>query len=93
MSFKDIFGSFDLDWLTDDALIFIWVTNAMGTRVSIKMAELGWQEKEQLVWNKYDQNNKPLFRAGQYMRHVNEKCYMFKRAIPIRPLEKFYHEQ
>jgi N6-adenosine-specific RNA methylase IME4 len=27
------------------------------------------------------------------MRHVNEKCYMFKRAIPIRPLEKFFHEQ
>jgi hypothetical protein len=42
MTLKDIFGSFDLDWLTDDALIFIWVTNAMGTPVSIKMAELGW---------------------------------------------------
>ena len=25
------------------------------------------------------------------MRHVNEKCYVFRRARPIKPLEKFYH--
>ena len=89
--FEQIFDCMDFNWLTDDALIFIWVTNHFATKVSVKMAELGWEEKEVLTWCKYDKDKLPLFRGGHDMRHVNEKCYVFKRANPINKLEKWYH--
>lgn len=93
MTFDEIFESVDYDSLTDDAVILIWVTNAMGTRVSVKMATLGWEEKEILTWSKYDKDYEPLFRAGHDMRHVNERLYMFRRAIPKKPLEKWFFER
>jgi hypothetical protein len=92
LPFEQIFNCMDFNWLTDDALIFIWVTNHFGTKVSIKMAELGWEEKEVLTWCKYDKDKLPLFRGGHDMRHINEKCYVFKRANPINKLEKWYHQ-
>jgi N6-adenosine-specific RNA methylase IME4 len=93
LSFDDIFGSIDYDALMNDAAIFIWVTNAMGPRVSNFMASKGWEEKEILTWNKYDKDCEPLFRAGHDMRHVCERLYMFRRAKPTKVLDKWFFER